>query len=73
ARLARDVASGALDTDRAALVRGAHDAAASLLDSSRYQAIVELRDDLDDRVLRARIEREAISLLDELLAQKEVV
>jgi DNA repair exonuclease len=73
ARLARDVASGTLDTDRAALVRGAHDAAASLLDSSRYQAIVELRDDLDDRVLRARIEREAISLLDELLAQKEVV
>jgi hypothetical protein len=72
ARLARDLSGGAHDPGTAALLEGASDVAATLLDARQYRPIDDLREALDDASVRAIAAQQTLSLLDELLAQKEL-
>jgi DNA repair protein SbcD/Mre11 len=72
ARLARDLSGGARDPGTAALLEGASDVAATLLDARQYRPIDDLREALDDASVRAIAAQQTLSLLDELLAQKEL-
>lgn len=74
ARLARDFSSPASghDAGSAALMEGVRGAAAALLDAKQYRCVDDLRRGFDDGSLRALVAQQSLSLLDELLAQKEL-
>jgi DNA repair exonuclease SbcCD nuclease subunit len=73
ARLARDLSSaGGGDPASAALLEGARAAASALLDAKQYRYVSEVRDGFDDRSLRELAGQQSLSLLEELLAQKEL-
>ncbi|HEY9425750.1 MAG TPA: DNA repair exonuclease [Gemmatimonadaceae bacterium] len=73
ARLARDLASpGGHDVASASLMDGARAAASTLLDARQYRYVADLRDGFDDGSLRVLVAQQSLSLLDELLAQKEL-
>jgi DNA repair exonuclease SbcCD nuclease subunit len=73
ARLARDLAApGGHDVASASLMDGARAAASTLLDARQYRYVADLRNGFDDGSLRALAAQQSLSLLDELLAQKEL-
>lgn len=71
ARLANDLATGALGEGTATLLDGARNVAAVLLDARQYRPVDGLGETLDERSVQAATEQQALNLLDELLAQKE--
>jgi len=72
ARIARDLSSpGVHDGANAELLDAVRGAAATLLDARQYGHVAGLHDGFDDASLRAIAARQSLSLLDELLVQKE--
>jgi DNA repair exonuclease SbcCD nuclease subunit len=73
ARLARDLGSSSVhDPSSTPLLDGARSAAATLIDARQYRHVADLREGFDDDSLRAIAAQQSLSLLDELLAQKEL-
>ena len=72
ARIASSISSGAFDPATASLLDDARTAAATLLAARQYRSIDDVRAPLDEAALRAMTEQQALSLLDELLAQREM-
>jgi hypothetical protein len=72
ARLALAVSSGGYDVEGAPVMDGARDAAATLLGAKQYRYIDDLRDSFEDDALRSLAAQQSLSLLDELLSQKEI-
>lgn len=72
ARLASALSSGRHDALTAPIMDGARDAAAALLAAKQYRYIDDLRDSLEDDALRSLAAQQSLSLLDELLSQKEL-
>ncbi len=73
ARLARDLASeGTRDPMSGALLEGARAAASALVDARQYRPVADLHEGFDDRAVRTLAAQQSLSLLDELLAQKEL-
>jgi hypothetical protein len=73
ARLARDLASdGGHDGSSSVLLEGVRGAASALREARQYRGVADLSDGFDDDALRALAAQQSLSLLDELLAQKEI-
>lgn len=72
ARLAGGLASGELDVGTKALLEIGRGVADTLLDARQYRSIHDLREPFDEDAVRAMTEQQALLLLDELLAQREL-
>jgi exonuclease SbcD len=73
ARLARDLGDvGGHDAVSTSLLEDVRGAASTLIDARQYRHIADLRDGFDDDSLRALAVQQSLSLLDELLSQKEL-
>ena len=71
ARLANDLSDDSRDA-AAGLLDGVRGVATVLLDARQYRSIDDLREPLGEAAVRSIAELQALSLLDELLAQKEL-
>jgi xanthine/CO dehydrogenase XdhC/CoxF family maturation factor len=71
ARLVLDLESSSPNAEHAALLREAEQEAARVRQARAYAAIATHDDGLDDSAVRAAVARQAMALLDELLAQRE--
>jgi DNA repair exonuclease SbcCD nuclease subunit len=72
ARLALALSSGAHDAESAPVLDGARDVATTLLGAKQYRYIEDERDSFEDDALRSLAAQQSLSLLDELLSQKEL-
>jgi hypothetical protein len=72
ARLALALSSGGHDAVTAPVLEGARDVAATLLGAKQYRYIDDLRGSFEDDALRALAAQQSLSLLEELLSQKEL-
>lgn len=72
ARLAHDLSSGGHDPLGAPVMEGARDAASTLLGAKQYRYIDDVVDAFADDALRSLAAQQSLSLLDELLSQKEL-
>jgi DNA repair exonuclease SbcCD nuclease subunit len=72
ARLALALSSGGHDVVSAPVMDGARDVSATLLSAKQYRYIDDLRHSFDDDALRLLAAQQSLSLLDELLSQKEI-
>jgi hypothetical protein len=54
------------------LLEGVRGAASALREARQYRGVADLSDGFDDDALRALAAQQSLSLLDELLAQKEI-